>query len=131
MDTVALDTNIISHIMNGHSESIEQTLDRIHTYYIPWAVYGELLAGIKSGSHPGKYTPILESFLSKPYVLLSSVSAADTVPFYAEIYRSLKRRGTPVSPNDLWIAAECAQQGLPLFTLDKDFANIEQVLLVS
>lgn len=130
MNTVALDTNVISNLMSGHIAEIAQTLDRIHAYYVPWAVYGELLAGVQAGSNPAKYTAVLDDFLHKPYVTLSTVTAAETVPYYAAIYHSLKRRGTPVSPNDLWIAAECAQQGLPLFTLDKDFSHIEQILLI-
>ena len=128
MKTVALDTNIVTSILRGDTDSIEKTLRRIDTFFIPWAVYGELLSGIKAGSNPSKYAAILEDFLSQTYVAKSNTAAADTVPFYAEIYVTLRKQGTPVSPNDLWIAAECAQRGLPLFTLDKDFQSIPQIL---
>ncbi len=128
MSTVALDTNIVSKLLGGDHGAIAGQLDRIETFYIPWAVHAELLAGIKAGSAPAKYTPILEQFLAQPYVLTSRTVASDTIVFYAEIYETLRRAGTPVSPNDLWIAAECAQQGLPLYTLDADFQYIPQIV---
>ncbi len=128
MKTVALDTNIVTALLRGDTDAIEKTLRQIDTFFIPWTVYGELLSGVKAGSNPSKYTTILEDFLNQTYVTKSNTLATDTVPFYAEIYATLKRRGTPVSPNDLWIAAECAQRGLPLFTLDTDFQSIPQIL---
>ena len=48
---------------------------------------------------------------------------------YAVIHDYLRRRGTPVAPNDLWIAASAAQHGLTLVTLDGDFNQIPQVLV--
>ena len=41
----------------------------------------------------------------------------------------LRRQGTPVSPNDLWIAASAAEHGLTVITLDGDFDRIPQVLV--
>jgi tRNA(fMet)-specific endonuclease VapC len=48
---------------------------------------------------------------------------------YAVIHHYLRRKGTPVSPNDLWIAASAAQHGLTVVTLDGDFDLIPQVLV--
>ena len=126
--TVALDTNVISHALRGDRPELLTTLKRIHTYYIPWAVYGELLAGIKSGGNPTRHLRELEDFLTHNHVQLSEVTAASVAPFYANIYTALKQQGTPISPNDLWIAAECVSQGLPLFTFDEDFAHVSQIL---
>jgi tRNA(fMet)-specific endonuclease VapC len=125
---VALDTNIVTKLLRGDIADIERSLQSIDSFFIPWAVHGELLSGIKAGSNPVKYDAILEDFLNQNYVIRSDTTADDTIPFYAEIYAWLRRKGTPVSPNDLWVAAECAQKGLPLYTLDKDFLLIPQVL---
>lgn len=48
---------------------------------------------------------------------------------YAVIHDYLRAHGTPVSPNDLWIAASAAQHGLVVITLDGDFERIPQVLV--
>lgn len=48
---------------------------------------------------------------------------------YAAIHSYLRQEGTPVSPNDLWIAASAAQHGLRVVTLDGDFDRIPQVLV--
>ena len=131
MTTVALDTNVLTLLLRGDTAQIRQTLDRIDTFYVPWAVYGELLAGTHAGSNPAKYIPLLEDFLNQSFIELSAITASDTVEHYAHIFATLKKNGTPVSPNDLWIAAECAKTGLPLYTLDKDFGAIPHILLFS
>lgn len=130
MKTVALDTNVISLLLRGETTRIAETLDQIDTFYIPWTVYGELLAGVTVGDNPKRYSARLNEFLSQPFIELSAITATETVFYYADIYAYLRQHGTPVSPNDLWIAAECAKMGLPLYTLDRDFQNIPQVLLV-
>jgi predicted nucleic acid-binding protein len=43
--------------------------------------------------------------------------------------RHAPSKGTPVSPNDLWIAASAAQHGLTVVTLNGDFDVIPQVLV--
>lgn len=128
MVTVAVDTNIVTKILRGNISDIDHVLKRIDLLYIPWVVHGELMSGIKAGGNPAKYSVLAEQFLNETHVMTSKVVASDTVPFYAEIYADLRRRGTPVSPNDLWIAAECAQAGLPILSLDTDFELIPHVL---
>jgi predicted nucleic acid-binding protein len=48
---------------------------------------------------------------------------------YAAIHDYLRRQGTPVSPNDIRIAASAAQHGLSVITLDGDFDRIPKVLV--
>ncbi|MDQ5969887.1 MAG: tRNA(fMet)-specific endonuclease VapC [Patescibacteria group bacterium] len=128
MIKVALDTNVVTAILRGKDDSIEPSISKIDIYYIPFTVHAELLAGSKSGKFPLRYISALQIFLDKKYVEVSSVKGDELVEYYAEIYAYLKKQATPVSPNDIWIAAECAQQGLPLFTLDSDFERIPQIL---
>lgn len=40
----------------------------------------------------------------------------------------LKKAGTPVAVNDVWIAASAMQHGLPILTSDMDFQKIPQVI---
>ncbi len=53
----------------------------------------------------------------------------ETSSRYAVIRHDLRRRGTPVSVNDVWIAASASQHGLRILTTDDDFRRIPQVIV--
>ena len=47
-----------------------------------------------------------------------------------EVIRILKKAGTPVPTNDIWIAAAAFQHGLQLFTKDVHFSFVKGLMLV-
>ena len=47
-----------------------------------------------------------------------------TAEIYGEIKDELKRNGTPIPTNDIWIAACAIETGSKLITYDKHFLNI-------
>jgi tRNA(fMet)-specific endonuclease VapC len=53
----------------------------------------------------------------------------ETAEQYARLFVQLKRAGTPIPDNDLWIAALALQHGLRLVTRDAHFSKIPQLLL--
>ena len=53
-----------------------------------------------------------------------------TTAYYASIMQSLRKQGTPIPTNDVWIAAVAFQQGLPLYTKDRHFQKIQDISLV-
>jgi tRNA(fMet)-specific endonuclease VapC len=66
-------------------------------------------------------------FLSKPEVY--SLFADDqTTQQYASVYRQLRRQGTPIPTNDIWIAALVLQHGLTLHARDRHFDHLPQLL---
>ena len=91
-------------------------------------VAGELLAGFKACSREKENRAIWEAFLDNPAVKQVAIST-DTAEFYAEIFRNLRAKGTPIPTNDMWIAACAFQQGAPVYTLDAHFRQIEGLLL--
>jgi tRNA(fMet)-specific endonuclease VapC len=60
-----------------------------------------------------------------------SVLAIDdeTADRWAIIASFLKKAGTPVASNDIWIAASAMQHGLPILTSDRDFQKIPQIIV--
>ena len=74
---------------------------------------------------PGKW---IQEFLASPRCHVPAIDE-ETAHRYGAIHDYLRRMGTPVSPNDLWIAASAAQHGLRVVTLDGDFDRIPQVLV--
>jgi tRNA(fMet)-specific endonuclease VapC len=91
-------------------------------------VLGELRSGFLKGGRPAENERQLGEFLASPRCRVPVIDD-DTAHRYAAIHHYLRRQGTPVSPNDLWIAASAAQHGLSVVTLDGDFDRIPQVLV--
>jgi len=50
---------------------------------------------------------------------------------YAELRLELKRAGTPIPTNDLWIAALCRQHAWPILSRDRHFDLVKGVMRVS
>lgn len=123
---IAVDTNIISALLRG--EELDLPSDE---FFIPYVVLAEIQAGIAAGNNPKKNRPLLEEFLADGNVTTSPGLTPDLIPFYTQIYRYLRANGTPISPNDLWIAAECMQLSMSLLTRDKDFVYVPQIILVN
>jgi predicted nucleic acid-binding protein len=53
----------------------------------------------------------------------------ETAEHYARLFVQLKRAGTPVPDNDLWIAALALEHDLVLITRDEHFQRIPQLLI--
>lgn len=51
----------------------------------------------------------------------------EAAQIYAEIVVALRRAGTPIPTNDIWIAAIAARGGAPVLTYDAHFAQIARV----
>ncbi|RPJ79375.1 MAG: type II toxin-antitoxin system VapC family toxin [Deltaproteobacteria bacterium] len=90
---------------------------------------GELLSGFKAGGQERKNREELEAFLDAPRVTSYQIDE-NTADFYAEILNTLRKAGTPIPTNDIWIASVAFQHGLRLFTQDRHFDAIAGLLRV-
>ena len=70
----------------------------------------------------------MRRFLASPRARTIPVDE-ETAVRYAAIRDYLRRQGTPIPVNDMWIAATAAQHGLRLLTLDGHFLRVPQVIL--
>jgi tRNA(fMet)-specific endonuclease VapC len=50
-----------------------------------------------------------------------------TTHHYASVYAQLRRQGTPIPTNDVWIAALALQHDLVLCTRDRHFEHLPQI----
>ena len=86
-------------------------------------VIGELLFGFRSGTRFKKNLTELNLFLAHDAV--ETVSAGKiTADRYSRIAAQLKRQGTPIPTNDIWIAAHTMEHGAELITTDAHFEKI-------
>jgi len=123
---VALDTNRITDLFRGDLELAEQ-LGASEEVWIPLFALGEIKAGFQGGTEQRRNESLLNRLLAKPTVGVLMPSR-ETAEHYARIFVQLKRAGTPVPDNDLWIAALVLQHDLVLITRDRHFERIPQVI---
>lgn len=125
---VALDTNRVLDLWRSDADLAER-LAHCEQVWLPLIVLGELRTGFYLGPTEPREELKLRHLLAKPTVgvLLPDENTAD---MYARIYAQLRRAGTPVPTNDLWIAALVLQHDLPLMTRDRHFARIPQLPLL-
>jgi tRNA(fMet)-specific endonuclease VapC len=86
-------------------------------------VLGELLFGFRSGTRFKKNFAELNSFLENDAVEIVSIGKI-TADRYSRIATHLRRQGTPIPTNDIWIAAQTMEHGAELVTTDRHFDKI-------
>jgi len=121
-----LDTNGLSAVVEG-DPAIEPLLRKAAHIAIPVVVLGEYRYGISHSRDRKRYEEWLAEYL--PAFRSLSVDEQTTIP-YAAVRSELKKAGTPIPSNDVWIAALCRQHGLPLVSRDRHFdfvAGIERL----
>ena len=119
---VVLDTSAYSQLRVGHPAVVD-AVARASIVYVPTTVLGELEAGFLLGRRYQENTQALTEFLSEPFVAILSVTA-DVAKRYGKVFMQLRKAGTPVPVNDIWIAATALDAGAHLLTLDRDFDHI-------
>jgi tRNA(fMet)-specific endonuclease VapC len=125
--TVVLDTNAYSDFLRGVASRIEIIRSAAHLH-IPLIVIGELRAGFAAGSRETENLATLEQFLASPRVSVLSLDLA-TTEYYARIFLDLRRNGSAIPTNDLWIAALTLQHDFDLCTSDTHFQHIRELRL--
>ena len=118
-----LDTNALSAWAEGRTviETPLRTADRL---VVPSVVLGEYYFGVRQSRHRTRYEDWLARYL--PLTEIATVTSA-TADAYADIRLELKRLGTPIPPNDTWIAALARQHGLPVLSNDRHFDVVSGV----
>ena len=122
---IAIDTNRYVDFAKGLPEAASR-LRAVDQILIPLIVLGELRAGFLGGSRAPENEANLVRFLNSPRV---DVLLADeeTTHHYARLFHQLRRQGTPIPSNDVWIAALVVQHQLYLFARDDHFDHLPQI----
>lgn len=127
MNRILIDTNIYSGALRGDQEIVRVLRGAEHIGLSAISL-GELFSGFKGGGREEENKKELGIFLDSPRVALYPVDEY-SAEHYCAILDQLRRSGTPIPTNDIWIAAIAFQHGLALFTRDRHFSKIEGLLL--
>jgi tRNA(fMet)-specific endonuclease VapC len=126
-NSVLLDTNIISGLIKGDL-SIADKLDQSENACIPVIAIGELYYGAEYSAHITKNLNNVRKIIEQYTILFIDNS---TAAVYGAIKGELRRRGTPIPENDIWIAAIAKQHQLNLVTRDKHFSHVENLAILN
>jgi tRNA(fMet)-specific endonuclease VapC len=122
MKRILLDTNAYARFLRG-DEKVMAYLAQADSVYMSVFVLGELFAGFRAGSKEKYNKGLLERFLLKPTVSILEATL-ETADIFGLITASLRKSGTPIPVNDVWIAAHCLETGSILITHDDHFALV-------
>jgi tRNA(fMet)-specific endonuclease VapC len=125
MSSYCLDTSAYSNFRRGNEE-LATLLDQAQLVGAPTIALGELRTGFLLGRRRERNESELTAFLDNPAVQIFQVDA-EVSRLYAEIVVDLRKAGTPVPTNDIWIAAIAARNGTAVLTCDEHFERIARV----
>jgi tRNA(fMet)-specific endonuclease VapC len=129
--TYLLDTDTCSHIMRSRTGALWDKLDELPEQSAAMSVItlGELQFGAALKPLATRIAVQLEKLLRCMPVLSLT---PEVCTHYARIRADLQRKGTPIGPNDLWIAAHAVANQLTLVTHNtREFARVGGLKLES
>ncbi len=118
-----LDTNALSAWAEGLA-AIEAPLRSADRLVIPSVVLGEYYFGIRQSRRRRRYEDWLTRYLPETEIATITSATADA---YADIRLDLKRLGSPIPPNDVWIASLARQHALQILSNDRHFDLVEGI----
>jgi len=126
--TVALDTNTYASFKRGNQE-LRRMFENADEILVPVTVLGELYSGFQIGRLKEKNMLELEQFLAVPGIRTVSITP-DTAFRYGFLVKQLRRQGTPIPTNDIWIAAVVMEAGSILISRDSHFSHVPGLLVL-
>lgn len=119
-----LDTNAVSGLFAG-DESLASVLAGTSRHHLPTVVIGEYRYGLARSAKREPLETLLKTLIARSMVL--PIDLATTV-HYAAVRDGLRRRGTPIPENDVWIAALATQHGLAVVSRDEHFDRVPDLV---
>lgn len=127
MIRIVVDTNAYTRLLAGKEEVLD-VIGTAELVYMSIFVLGELYAGFAGGTKERNNKDALDRFLLKPTVKILNATS-ETAKVFGMVKQGLKKAGTPLPINDVWIAAHTLETGSTLVTYDSHFKNIAALRL--
>ncbi len=122
-----LDTNICIYVVNNRPEAVRRRFAAAVAGEMGMSVvtYGELVWGAHMSSKAKENLQRLRAFARLVTALDLPPDAAE---HYGEIRAALQKKGAPIGPNDLWIAAHARAAGLILVSNnEREFRRVPRL----
>jgi tRNA(fMet)-specific endonuclease VapC len=122
--TYLLDTDVFSAIARGRDAELLNRIGglRLEDLAVSLITIGEIRFGLA-------LNPVAVRLRERIELLLDSMRRIplgwNVVPHYATLRARLQKKGTPIGPNDLWLAAHALAEDLTLVTAnEREFARV-------
>ncbi len=127
MKNIILDTNAYTGLLSG-DEKVLGAVSSAEVVFMSIFVLGELYSGFLGGTKNFENQEILKRFLTKPPVKILNATL-ETADVFGTIKNLLKKAGTQLPINDVWIAAHGIETGSVIITYDQHFRQIPGIRL--
>ena len=119
-----LDTNIVGYLLKGQMPLVELRCEQedAASMAISSITEGEVFYGVANNPGAVRLRAAAESFFAKAIVLAWDSAAART---YGQLRADQKRKGLPLSVEDMMIAAHALSLDLTLVTHDNVFSFVD------
>ncbi len=115
-----LDTSAYSGFRRGVPSVVEKISDSV---LVSPVMLGELMFGFRKGVKFEENMRRLRRFLEHEAVEVAPFGEV-TADRYSRIVMQLKKDGSPIPINDVWIAAQAMEHGAELLTSDRHFERV-------
>ena len=116
---IHLDTNVAIALLNGHPPQVRTRFDAARdagtSIALSSIVYHELMYGAAASARRRENEEKIALFIATSRIALVDFNEADSAEA-ADIRAYLRRRGTPICPYDVLIAAQARRAGMALVT---------------
>jgi tRNA(fMet)-specific endonuclease VapC len=117
-----LDTSAYSGFRRG-APSLVEKISGCDSVLISPVMLGELMYGFRKGAKFEQNMRMLRQFLDHEAVEIAPVGEV-TADRYSRIVMQLKKDGSPMPINDVWIAAQAMEHGAELLSSDRHFEQV-------
>ena len=123
MKSLVMDTNALIRFLERGEDGAD-LLVRYDRLVVPATVDGEFRVGCDLTTRNGRARArLLDDLLQDDSVAFASIDEKVSAK-YADLFRLLKKRGTKIPLNDVWIASVALSLDAPLCTFDAHFSRI-------
>jgi predicted nucleic acid-binding protein len=122
---ILIDSNRFIDFCAGELEVVD-AFEQAALVVVPFIVLAEIRVGAQSIKRGDTQVRILGELLQQPGVRVVH-SSDSTTHHYATLYARLRKAGTPIPTNDLWIAALAIEHSLVLYSRDAHFDLIPSI----
>jgi predicted nucleic acid-binding protein len=122
---ILIDSNRFIDFCAGEMKVVD-AFEQAALVVVPFLVLAEIRVGAHSIKRGDAQVRILGELLQQPGVRVVH-SSDSTTHHYAALYARLRKAGTPIPTNDLWIAALAIEHSLVLYSRDTHFDLIPSI----
>jgi tRNA(fMet)-specific endonuclease VapC len=122
---ILIDSNRFIDFCAGEPEVVD-AFEQAALVVVPFIVLAEIRVGAQSIKRGDAQVRVLGELLQQPGVRVAHSSDA-TTHHYAALYSRLRKAGTPIPTNDLWIAALAIEHSLVLYSRDAHFDRFPSI----